>query len=144
MTVNLIKLSVGVESIEHLATIQARRRQDAQTAGLGDRLWHQTRHMPRRADELLDGGSIYWVIKGNIRMRQLVTELERVTVDDGTTRCRLILDSQLTETVASPRRPFQGWRYLPVTDAPPDLAESGVDAEMPPEMVAELRSLGLL
>ena len=82
MTVNLIKLSVGVESIEHLATIQARRRQDAQTAGLGDRLWHQTRHMPRRADELLDGGSIYWVIKGNIRMRQLVTELERVTVDD--------------------------------------------------------------
>ena len=100
--------------------------------------------MPRRADELLDGGSIYWVIKGNIRMRQLVTELERVTVDDGTTRCRLILDSQLTETVAWPRRPFQGWRYLPVTDAPPDLAESGVDAEMPPEMVAELRSLGLL
>lgn len=144
MTVHLIKLSVGVDSVPHLAAIQQRRLQDARTAGLGDRLWHQTRHMPRRAAELLDGGCIYWVIKGAIRARQRVRELEAVTDDEGTRRCRLILVPGLTETIAWPRRPFQGWRYLEPADAPPDLGEGGADAEMPPEMAAELRALGLI
>jgi hypothetical protein len=144
MTVHLIKLSVGVDSVEHLASLQTQRREQAKRMGLGDRLWHQTRHMPRRAGEVLDGGCIYWVIKSAIRARQRILELERVTSEDGTPRCRLILDPGLVETAAWPRRPFQGWRYLPVDDVPPDLAGSGIDAEMPPEMVAELRSLGLL
>ena len=144
MTVHLIKLSVGVESVEHLAEIQQRRLQDARRIGLGDRLWHQTRNTPRRAEELLDGGSIYWIIKGAIRARQCVRELEPVTDDEGIRRCRLILDPALAETVAWPRRPFQGWRYLDPADAPPDLADAGSDAEMPPEMAAELRALGLI
>lgn len=144
MTVHLIKLSVGVESVAHLATIQERRLRDARRSGLGDRLWHQTRHMPRRAEELLDGGSIYWVIKGAIRARQPVRELEPVTDEEGTRRCRLILVPGLTETIAWPRRPFQGWRYLEPADAPPDIADAGGDAEMPPEMAAELRALGLI
>ncbi|MEX2617912.1 MAG: DUF1489 domain-containing protein [Alphaproteobacteria bacterium] len=144
MTVHLIKLSVGVESVEHLSALQQRRLQDARRSGLGDRLWHQTRHMPRRAAELLDGGSIYWVIKGAIRARQRVCELEAVTDEEGTRRCRLILIPGLTETVAWPRRPFQGWRYLEPADAPPDIGDAGADGEMPPEMAAELRALGLI
>ena len=144
MTVHLIKLSVGVDSVEHLAALQTRRREQAKATGLGDRLWHQTRHMPRRGAEVLDGGCIYWVIRSVIRARQRILELERIADEDGTRRCRLILDPALVETAAWPRRPFQGWRYLPVEDAPPDLDGSGVDAEMPPALAAELRSLGLL
>jgi hypothetical protein len=144
MTVHLLKLSVGVENIEHLSALQSRRRQEAKHSGAGDRIWHQTRHMPRRAAELLDGGSIYWVIKGLIRARQRVRELEAVTGVDGIRRCRIILDPHLVTTEPRPRRPFQGWRYLNDADIPPDRDAQAADGGMPPEMEAELRSLGLI
>jgi len=144
MTVHLLKLSVGVENIEHLTALQSRRRQEAKRGGIGDRIWHQTRHMPRRAAELLDGGSIYWVIKGLIRARQRVRELEAVIGIDGIRRCRIILDPGLVATEPRPRRPFQGWRYLSDADTPPDRDAHAADGGMPPEMEAELRSLGLI
>ena len=144
MAVHLLKLSVGVESIEHLKVLQCRRRVEARRNGVGDRLWHQTRHMPRRVAELLDGGSIYWVIKGLIRARQHVRELEAVTGVDGIRRCRIILTPLLVATEPRPRRPFQGWRYLNEADAPPDLNANALSGGMPPEMEAELRSLGLI
>lgn len=144
MTVHLLKLSVGVETIEHLMALQRRRRREAKRIGIGDRIWHQTRHMPRRAAELLDGGSIYWVIKGLIRARQRVPDLEAVTGEDGIRRCRLILDPLLVATEPRPRRPFQGWRYLNEADAPPDRDVDAAENGMPPEMEAELRSLGLI
>ena len=144
MTVHLLKLSVGVEGIEHLTALQSRRRQEARLNGIGDRIWHQTRHTPRRAAELLDGGSIYWVIKGLIRARQYVRDLEAVTGVDGIRRCRIILDPRLVTTEPRPRRPFQGWRYLSDADKPPDRDTDTADGGMPPEMEAELRSLGLI
>ena len=144
MTVHLLKLSVGVETIEHLKALQRRRRREARRIGIGGRIWHQTRHMPRRAAELLDGGSIYWVIKGLIRARQRVPDLEAVTGEDGIRRCRIILDPLLVATEPRPRRPFQGWRYLNEADAPPDRNVNAAESGMPPEMEAELRSLGLI
>jgi hypothetical protein len=143
MALHLIKLSVGINDIDHLRTVQKRRRGEAKNAGLGDRLWHQTRHMPRRAAELLDGGSIYWVIKGAIRARQPLRNFEALTTEDGIKRCRIILDPSLVPTDHWPRRPFQGWRYLEESDAPNDLDPRASGADMPPELVAELRALGL-
>ncbi len=143
MPLHLIKLSVGIDHIDHLKTVQRRRRQQAHSMGHGDKLWHQTRHMPRRANELLDGGSIYWVIKGVIRIRQKLLDFETLTGEDNGRRCRIILDPNLVPTDHWPRRPFQGWRYLDGDDTPTDLNSGASRDDMPPELVAELRALGL-
>jgi hypothetical protein len=101
--------------------------------------------MPKRQDELLDGGSLYWVIKGVIRVRQALVAVEPGTMDDGTSCATLALDLDLVRTLPKPMRPFQGWRYLAPGDAPGDLGEAGGDvARMPAAMVAELRNLCLL
>ena len=139
MTLHLLKLSVGTEDLVHLARWQARRRR------LTGRLFHQTRMMPKRRDELLDGGSIYWVIRGQIRARQRLLAIERHDDQQGRAYALLILEPELHRTLAVPHRAFQGWRYLQPEDAPADLAASGaVPADMPAEMAAELQALGLL
>jgi hypothetical protein len=140
MPLHLIKLSVGIETVDHLATVQARRRADNGQ----NKLWHQTRQTPTRGDELLDGGSIYWVIKGVLQVRQRIVGLETIRDSEGVRRCRIMLDSTLALTEHRRRRPFQGWRYLAAADAPRDLGDSGENGDMPPELVSELRSLGLL
>ena len=139
MSLHLIKLAVGSDSIETLAGWQASRRRKF------GRLFHQTRMTPRRADELLDGGSIYWVVKGLIQVRQRLLGIERCTDSEGRPSTLLILDPELVRTVVTPQRIFQGWRYLPGDAAPADLDASRSELDdMPPEMAAELRSLGLL
>lgn len=139
MALHLIKLSVGTEDIDDLSAWQARRL--AETG----RAFHRTRMMPRRREELLDGGSIYWIIKGLVAVRQRLTGIERISYSDGTPATMLVLDPELVRTLPTPHRPFQGWRYLAPEDAPPDLDElSDGSAEMPPELLAELRQLGLL
>ncbi len=139
MTIHLLKLSVGSASIETLARWQARR-----LAELGY-LFHRTRYGPRRADEVLDGGSIYWVIQRYVQVRQRIIGIERTKDPDGSRCCHLILDAQLVRTRPQPRRPHQGWRYLSVEDAPPDIGPVIEGEEQPPpEMAAELRSLGLI
>lgn len=138
MPLHLIKLSVGIESVDHLAAVQARRRAD------NGQLWHQTRQTPTRAAELLDGGSIYWVIKGVLQVRQRLVGLETIRDAEGVRRCRIMLDPMLTPTEHRRRRAFQGWRYLAAADAPPDADAGGDTGDMPPDMVNELRSLGLL
>ena len=143
MPLHLIKLSVGIDDIDHLMAVQDTRRQQAQNMGLGDKLWHQTRHMPRRSVELLCGGSIYWVIKGAIRVRQGLRDFEVLNGEDKGRRCRIILDPNLVPTDQWPRRPFQGWRYLEGDDAPADLLPGEGGDDMPPELIAELRALGL-
>jgi len=140
MPLNLIKLSVGIETVQHLAAVQGRRRADNGE----NKLWHQTRQKPTRGDELLDGGSIYWVIKGVLQVRQLIVGLETFRDTEGVRRCRIMLDPTLALTDHRRRRAFQGWRYLAAADAPGDLGDSGENGDMPPEMVSELRSLGLL
>jgi hypothetical protein len=144
MTVNLIKLSVGIETIDHLTQVQEGRVRLAEAAGEGPRLFHRTRHMPRRSDELLDGGSIYWIIKGRTRARQRLIGLESDVDEEGRKFCRLMLEPGLVPIDPWPHRPFQGWRYLETKDAPPDRARGQADQEMPEEMIEELRDLGLL
>ena len=136
---HLIKLSVGSESVESLRRWQARRLK------LSGRVFHQTRMMPRRADELLRGGSIYWVIKGLIQARQGLLAIEPQADAEGRRSTLLLLEPELHRVVPTPQRAFQGWRYLKPEDAPPDLGAAAGDLpDMPPEMIAELRSLGLL
>lgn len=145
MTLHIIKLCVGVDAIAELADWQKRRVETLRASGAKPDLFHRTRQMPRRRDELLDGGSLYWVIKGVVQVRQRLLDLRAVTADDGTPNCHFILDPKLVATRPQPRRAFQGWRYLDPADAPPDLAGSGSDIEaLPPEMRAELSELGLL
>ena len=138
MALHLLKLSVGSASIETLA-----RWQTSRLARIGA-LFHETRHYPRRADEILDGGSIYWIIKGYARVRQRIVQLERRASEDRGRFCRIHLDPVLVRTELQPRRPHQGWRYLQDIDAPPDAPGGAVPEEPPSEMAAELRNLGLL
>jgi len=144
MTVNLIKLAVGIDSFSHLQQRQAARLSEA--AGSSEpRLRHLTRSTPRRADEILDGGSIYWVIKRSIRARQRIVDIDKTVNHKGLPRCALILDPELVPVRARPCRPFQGWRYLEQKDAPVDALGFQDDADaLPAEMAEELRELGLL
>ena len=107
------------------------------------RLRHVTRHWPRRAAEILAGGSLYWVIKGAVRVRQPVVAIESAVGDASRKRCALVLDPALIRTEPQPRRPHQGWRYFGSADAPPDLEAAG-STDAAPELAAELRALGLL
>ena len=137
MTVHLKKLSVGSHSLETLRAWQALRLSET------GRLIHVTRNRPRRAEEILDGGSIYWIIKGVMSVRQQIIDLAAVQRADGQVACGLVLSPNLVATVPIKMRIFQGWRYLEAEDAPADLTDP-VDESMPPTLVAELRELGVL
>lgn len=146
MTVHLVKLCVGTDSIEDLAHWQAGRLDELKAAGEPPDVYHQTFQTPRRRDELLDGGSLYWVIKGVIQVRQRIRDLQEAQRNDGSSCCRIILERELIPVRPVPRRPFQGWRYLDPADAPADLANGSRDgiAELPPAMRKELAELGLI
>ena len=145
MSVNLIKLCVGIDDVDHLIRAHQSRLARARSAGEPEVLRHVTRNMPRRAKEVLDGGSLYWVIRRVIAVRQPIIGLESVERDDGRPACAIILANQHIRTVPRRSRAFQGWRYYPVEDAPPDLDEHHANAKnLPPEMAAELRELGLI
>ncbi|MEL6747455.1 MAG: DUF1489 domain-containing protein [Pseudomonadota bacterium] len=147
MTLHLIKLSVGSEGIEDLAVWQRTLAGRALALTGQERVWHTTRMIPKRRDELLDGGSIYWVIKRVVQVRQRIIGLEENIGEDGIKRCDIVLDPELIPTKGAARRPFQGWRYLQPDDAPPDLmGASGASAgdRPPPEMQRELAELCLL
>lgn len=144
MTVHLIKLCVGADDIADLAAWQAERLAEMKRRGEPHVLAHVTRMTPKRADELLDGGSLYWVMKGVIRCRQKLTGIEQFTDGEGIGRCRLILDPEIVPTRRQERRPFQGWRYLDAKDAPADVKRGEADDDMPEEMRRELEELGLL
>ena len=141
---HLVKLSVGSESVDSLIEWQAARCAERAASGLDSRPRHVTRMTPKRADDLLQGGSIYWVIKRNIVGRQKIVALEQVIGEDGIQRCAIILDPTIVRTEHRPKRPFQGWRYLKQEDAPDDLTEDGeVLAEMPGSMRETLASFGV-
>ena len=145
MTLHLIKLSVGVESIDHLADIQAARLQARRDQGEEPRLFHVTRMWPRREPELLDGGSIYWVIKRAIRCRQRLLGFEETMNSRGRPACALVLDPEIVPVEPRDSRAFQGWRYLAAGDAPKDLDGAGRQlTDLPPELADELRGLGLI
>ena len=143
MTIHLIKLSVGTESFADLRDRQAARLDALRAAGKPAELMHVTRQMPKRAAEVLDGGSIYWVVKGFVVARQKMLELRPLEVN-GIAHCGLIYDTDLVPVRSQPRRAFQGWRYLKPEDAPKDLSEGSGHEELPEHMRQELRALGLL
>lgn len=137
-TLHLMKLCVGVDQVEELAEFQARRLAEH------GRVWHLTRATPRRTAELLEGGSLYWSVRGSLKVRQRLLGFEAETDEQARPRCRILLDPVLVRTAPRPIRPFQGWRYLPAADAPPDLdGGRGAGDALPSEMVEELRRLGL-
>lgn len=144
MPLHLVKMAVGVSGFTELARRQSDRLAAQRAAGAPRMLRHVTRNRPRRALELLDGGSIYWVMAGAIRARQRIAALEPVPEGGGRPRCAIVLDAALAPTEPAPRRAFQGWRYLEPGDAPADRAEPD-DAlgALPPGMRTELRRLGL-
>lgn len=140
-TVNLIKLSVGTEDVEGLAAWQQTKR--AQTADGLPR--HVTRMWPKREADILNGGSIYWVIKGEVLCRQRVLRLDEVTGSDGIRRCAIVSDPELIRVSPALRRPFQGWRYLETADAPPDLRKGAEgDSALPSELNRALAEIGVL
>jgi hypothetical protein len=139
---HLLKMAVGVASLDEL-----RRARAARIKQLGGS-WVYTRNHPRRGDAVLAGGSLYWVIRGRIQVRQLVTGFDSRRDDKGRAYCLIAVDPKLVPTLSRPWRPFQGWRYLSPADVPPDAAGlsdlSGPDdAPMPARLMAELRALGL-
>jgi hypothetical protein len=136
MTVHLKKLSVGSKSLDSLRAGQALR------LAQGGRLVHVTRNRPRRAEELLDGGSIYWIIKGVVTARQAIIDLADAQRADGTPACGILLSPEIIQVVPTKMRIFQGWRYLEAKDAPPDIGADDAD-DMPAELAAELRDLGI-
>ncbi len=143
MTLNLVKLCVGVSALEELEEwiVESSRRRLA--LGEPDEHIHTTRMFPKRVDELLDGGSLYWVIRGNVQVRQRFVDIRPVTGADGVGRCQLVLEPVLRLTQWQPRRAFQGWRYLEAKDAPPDLS-AHADAEgLPPDLQVALRDIGV-
>lgn len=142
---NLVKLCVGAENLEDLEIWQAARLSERAAAGLGPRLWHRTRMTPKRAEELLAGGSLYWVIKGRIVVRQRLLAIEPAA---DARAVDLVLDPPLIRTAPQPRRPFQGWRYLEAADAPADALNSDADkadaAELPSVLREAVAEYGVL
>ena len=145
MPLHLIKLCVGCESIVDLEGWVAENRAHHKRLGRDYEQTHTTRMMPKRGAELLDGGSLYWVIKGQIACRQALLDIRPFTDADGIGRCRLVLDQTIVPVEPRPYRPFQGWRYLAAKDAPRDIDVAAGDvAEMPEDMRRELAGMGLL
>ena len=144
MTLNLIKLAVGVEDVDHLQEIQTRRLKAAALRSKETKLFHITRNKPRRMAELIEGGSMYWVIKGFVRARQCILGVEDGIEGETRSGCGLVLEPILVLTQMMTWKPFQGWRYLEGENAPVDVNSDASEVELPAEMAAELRNLGLL
>jgi len=145
VTLHIIKLCVGCDSVEDLGQWQRARLAKMRRRNPKARLRHVTRMMPKRAQDVLDGGSLYWVIKGYVRVRQRIIGLRAVRNEEGATACAIELAPRLIKTQLVAWRPFQGWRYLAAEEAPPDLPPRAKgDDDLPPRLAAALRELGLL
>jgi hypothetical protein len=125
MALHMIKLCVGVDNVDELLEWQVKRAKERATKGKSPKPYHDTRMMPKRAEEMLAGGSLYWVIKHYIIVRQRLIAFEEVKDKDGKAMCRIHLDPELIRTKPRKKRPFQGWRYLEPGDAPADLDGKG-------------------
>ncbi len=143
MALHLLKLCVGAASVEDQKSWIRKRVAQNERSGLGRIHDCVTRMRPRRAEELIDGGSLYWVIKGVVLARQRILALEPRRGGDGVERTAIILQPRLHLTEPQSRRAFQGWRYLSPEDAPSDISGRSGNAA-PPELSAALADLGLL
>lgn len=140
-TTHLIKLCVGAERVEDLLEWQATPR----AKGPDGLPRHVTRMWPKRAVEVLEGGSLYWVFKGLVLCRQRIVRFDEVDRGDGIARCAIVLTPEVTRVAATPRRPFQGWRYLAPEDAPRDLpAGRETEDDLPQSLQNALAEIGVL
>jgi hypothetical protein len=146
MPLHIIKLAVGCDSVKELKEWIAERMRTAKKNGLPQRHIHTTRMTPKRTEEILSGGSLYWVIRGEVAAREKIIAIEPFRDKDGIGRCRLVMQPKVIAVSPRPMRPFQGWRYLTDDAVPADLskATAGAVAAMPEPMRRELRDLGLL
>ena len=146
MALHLIKLAVGCDSVKELKEWVAERMATAKKKGLPQRHVHITRMTPKREEEILAGGSLFWVIRGEIAAREKIIAIEPFRDKDGIGRCRIVMQPKVIAVSPRPMRPFQGWRYLKPDGAPPDLGKTVAKsvASMPEPMRRELRDLGLL
>ena len=137
---HLVKMAVGASDVEELRRFRAQRFAERGVS------WVYTRNHPRRAEAVLGGGSLYWVVKGQIRARQRVIGFRSERDDNGRAFCLILTDPGFVVTLPRPFRPFQGWRYLPPTDVPKDApgGPGGDFSAMPDHMLVELRELGLI
>jgi hypothetical protein len=141
---HLVKMAVGAADTEDLRQARKQRRLERGES------WVYTRNQPRRAEAVLDGGSLFWVVKGQIRARERVIGFRSQRDDNGRTYCLILTDGEFVVTLPRAFRPFQGWRYLPTADAPrdapggPNSPGGGDFAAMPDHMMLELRELGLI
>ena len=138
MSLHILKLAVGVADLAELRAAQRERREER-----GFYCFY-TRNMPRRQDAILDGGSVYWVIKGHVQVRQRIRGFVPIINRRGRPAVLVKLEAKLVPTESQARRAFQGWRYLTPEEAPRDRAKVPRGKEMPPGMARELRDLGLI
>ena len=145
MALHLIKLCVGCDSAQDLEGWIKQKLKDKRKRREKPEHIHRTRMVPKRATELTDGGSLYWVIRGEIMCRQRIRDVRAFRDKDGVGRCGLVLDPKVVLVAPRPYRPFQGWRYLAAADAPRDLDKAAPGAAaMPDKLRRELRELGLM
>ena len=145
MPLHLIKLCVGCDSVGDLQDWIKQKLMEKRRLGQKPEHIHTTRMVPKRAEALIDGGSLYWVIRGQITCRERILAVRPFTDKEGILRCRLVLDGKVVLVEPRPRAAFQGWRYLEAKDAPRDLARAAPGAaRMPEQMRRELQELGLL
>lgn len=133
MTIHMVKLCVGADDIDDLVSWQNR------LVKTSPNPYHHTRMMPKRAEDLLRGGSIYWVIRRAIRVRQRIIDVREIKDSEGKKMCELVFDPELTQTYAQPKRPFQGWRYLKPEDAPRDLGTKEAAVSIPADLDQALK-----
>ena len=145
MSLHLIKLCVGCDSVRDLESWIKQKLKEKRKRGEKPEHIHRTRMVPKRAAELVDGGSLYWVIRGEIMCRQCIRAIRPFRDKDGVGRCGVVLEPKVVLVAPRPFRAFQGWRYLAPKDAPPDLDRAAPGAAaMPEKMRRELRELGLM
>ncbi len=145
MPLHLIKLCVGCDSVADLEDWIKQKLKEKKKRGQKPEHIHTTRMVPKRAGDLTDGGSLFWVIRGQISCREKILDIRPFTDKEGIGRCRVALDGKVVLVEPRPRSAFQGWRYLEAKDAPRDLSHAAPGAaKMPEQMRRELRELGLL
>jgi hypothetical protein len=145
MALNLIKLCVGCDSVRELEGWIKQRLKDKRKRREKPEHIHRTRMVPKRAEELIDGGSLYWVIRGEVACRQRIRDVRPFRDKDGVGRCGIVLDPKVVLVAPRAFRAFQGWRYLAAKDAPRDLEKAAPGATaMPEKLRRELRELGLM
>ena len=140
MIYHLKKLAVGIDSVKNLKIRQKIIFNEY------NKIIHVTRNTPKKKDDLIAKGSMYWVIKRRVLVRQKIKDINLVIRNDGSKGCEIELDSELIKVIPTPMRPFQGWRYYSSEDVPADLSlnvNNDNEEALTDELNAELIKLGL-